>query len=199
MSSLMIIQSQLLATKFYAPMSPGTLIKRSRLYALLNESLKSPLTLVSAPAGFGKTTLLSTWAHSLLSPENAAFRAIVAMGKSIAYYGSSLNDSMAAIECGYQATLLTREARQPVVTFSMIAITAFYLIGAGHLREVGQLIEEALLIQTPSSGPRLPEVGWIMIIQAEILRERNDLAAAFAKESKSPKRLPKRSRSRRLS
>ena len=65
MSSLMIVQSQLLATKFYAPTSPGTLIRRPRLHALLNESLKSALTLVSAPAGFGKTTLLSTWTQSL--------------------------------------------------------------------------------------------------------------------------------------
>ena len=44
---------------------PGTLIRRPRLHALLNESLKSPLTLISAPAGFGKTTLLSTWTKSL--------------------------------------------------------------------------------------------------------------------------------------
>ena len=65
MSSLMIIQTQLLATKFYAPTCPGTLIRRPRLSTLLNEILKSALTLVSAPAGFGKTTLLSTWAKSL--------------------------------------------------------------------------------------------------------------------------------------
>ncbi len=65
MHSLMIIQTQLLATKLYVPTSPGTLIRRPRLHALLNESLKSALTLVSAPAGFGKTTLLSTWAQSL--------------------------------------------------------------------------------------------------------------------------------------
>ena len=61
----MIIQSQLLATKLCAPMSPGALIRRHRLHALLDESLKSTLTLVSASAGFGKTTLLSTWTKSL--------------------------------------------------------------------------------------------------------------------------------------
>ncbi len=62
---MMIIQSQLLATKFYVPMSPGTLIQRARLNALLDESLNYPLTLVSAPAGFGKTMLLSAWTQSL--------------------------------------------------------------------------------------------------------------------------------------
>jgi len=61
----MIIQSQLLATKFFVPVTSGTLILRPRLTALLAESLKRPLTLVSAPAGFGKTTLLSAWTQSL--------------------------------------------------------------------------------------------------------------------------------------
>jgi LuxR family maltose regulon positive regulatory protein len=62
---MIVIQSQLLATKFYVPTSPGTLIWRPRLAELLEESLKYPLTLVSAPAGFGKTMLLSAWTHSL--------------------------------------------------------------------------------------------------------------------------------------
>src|SRR5690242_2952983 len=55
------LENQLLATKFYAPVASGPLVARPRLDALLSESLKYPLTLVSAPAGFGKTTVLSTW------------------------------------------------------------------------------------------------------------------------------------------
>ncbi|HEX3641428.1 MAG TPA: AAA family ATPase, partial [Ktedonobacteraceae bacterium] len=65
MDTSMLIQSQLLATKFFVPVASGTLISRPRLTALLDESLKRPFTLVSAPAGFGKTTLLSAWAQSL--------------------------------------------------------------------------------------------------------------------------------------
>ena len=61
----MLIHSQLLATKFFVPVASGTLIPRPRLTTLLQESLKHPLTLISAPAGFGKTTLLSTWVQSL--------------------------------------------------------------------------------------------------------------------------------------
>src|SRR5215468_2053858 len=59
------LENQLLATKFYVPMALNPLVARPRLDALLNESLKRPLTLVSAPAGFGKTTVLSTWLRSL--------------------------------------------------------------------------------------------------------------------------------------
>src|SRR6266550_3197890 len=68
MNTATLIQKQLLATKFFIPVTSGTLISRPCLIALLDESLKHPFTLVSAPAGFGKTTLLSTWAHSLQAP-----------------------------------------------------------------------------------------------------------------------------------
>ena len=59
------LQDQLLATKFYIPSSSHALILRPRLLHLLMKSFECPLTLISAPAGFGKTTLLSNWLHSL--------------------------------------------------------------------------------------------------------------------------------------
>ena len=59
-----LFQDQLLTTKFYIPTSSQTVIARARLFALLDEGLTRPLTLVSAPAGFGKSTLVSTWVHS---------------------------------------------------------------------------------------------------------------------------------------
>src|SRR5260370_26136432 len=61
----MIIQSQLLATKFFVPSVSHAVIDRPHLSACLQKSLKHPLTLISASAGFGKTTLLSTWIQSL--------------------------------------------------------------------------------------------------------------------------------------
>src|SRR5437660_10665130 len=65
MKASMVIQSQLLATKFFVPSVSHAVIDRPRLSALLAQSLKHPLTIISAPAGFGKTTLLSTWIQSL--------------------------------------------------------------------------------------------------------------------------------------
>jgi LuxR family maltose regulon positive regulatory protein len=51
----------LVATKFYAPSPRPDLVLRSRLFRQLDMGLQHKLTLVSAPAGFGKTTLLSEW------------------------------------------------------------------------------------------------------------------------------------------
>jgi LuxR family maltose regulon positive regulatory protein len=65
MNTSLRIENQLLATKFYVPIAAGPLIPRPRLTALLGKSPKCPFTLVSAAAGFGKTTLLASWSQSL--------------------------------------------------------------------------------------------------------------------------------------
>jgi len=64
----MLLENQLLVTKFYVPVASGSLISRPRLISLLNKGREYPLTLVSAAAGFGKTTLLASWVQSLQAP-----------------------------------------------------------------------------------------------------------------------------------
>jgi LuxR family maltose regulon positive regulatory protein len=54
----------LIDTKFFVPRLSQRLFVRSRLLPLLDESLQHKLTLVSAPAGYGKTTLLAAWLQS---------------------------------------------------------------------------------------------------------------------------------------
>jgi len=49
----------LLQTKLYIPPPRPTLVSRPRLIERLNAGLHRKLTLISAPAGFGKTTLLN--------------------------------------------------------------------------------------------------------------------------------------------
>ena len=51
----------LLETKFYVPRSRHGLVPRPRLSERLDRGTASKLMLVSAPAGFGKTTLLTGW------------------------------------------------------------------------------------------------------------------------------------------
>ncbi len=59
----------LLRTKLYIPSPQPGLVVRPRLLQRMGEGRR--LTLVSAPAGFGKTTLLSNWLSS--SPETVAW------------------------------------------------------------------------------------------------------------------------------
>ena len=57
------MSTPILATKLYIPPPRPKVVLRPRLIERLNEGLSSgrKLTLISAPAGFGKTTLVSEW------------------------------------------------------------------------------------------------------------------------------------------
>ena len=59
---------QLLATKLFIPSLRAEHISRPRLVTYLNTCFSHKLTLVSAPAGYGKTTLISEWAKSCTCP-----------------------------------------------------------------------------------------------------------------------------------
>jgi LuxR family transcriptional regulator, maltose regulon positive regulatory protein len=56
-----LVPGPLLETKLYVPRSRRPLVPRPRLSERLDRGTGSTLTLVSAPAGFGKTTLLTEW------------------------------------------------------------------------------------------------------------------------------------------
>lgn len=58
----------LLASRLVPPRLPHALVERERLLTALDEALVTPLTLLSASAGWGKTTLLSLWAHRQKTP-----------------------------------------------------------------------------------------------------------------------------------
>src|SRR5437763_12622410 len=51
----------LLATKLHRPLPRAHFVRRPQLAERLTQGLMGPLTLISAPAGFGKTTLLAQW------------------------------------------------------------------------------------------------------------------------------------------
>ena len=61
----MVATASILATKLYIPPPPPKVIRRARLIDRLDEGLMAghKLALISAPAGFGKTTLVSEWAQ----------------------------------------------------------------------------------------------------------------------------------------
>lgn len=56
-----VMPTPLLATKLYAPPVRSTVIPRPRLLDRIRAGHEGKLTLISAPAGFGKTTLVSSW------------------------------------------------------------------------------------------------------------------------------------------
>jgi LuxR family maltose regulon positive regulatory protein len=58
----------LLSTKFYIPPLRREQVLRPRLIERLNAGLHRKLTVISAPAGFGKTTLVAQWLKTAQCP-----------------------------------------------------------------------------------------------------------------------------------
>ena len=74
------MSAPILATKLYIPPPRPKIVLRPRLIERLNEGLRQnqgferKLTLISAPAGFGKTTLVSEWVATLTSSPSPSGR-----------------------------------------------------------------------------------------------------------------------------
>jgi LuxR family transcriptional regulator, maltose regulon positive regulatory protein len=55
------MSNSLVATKLFVPRLRDGVVERGRLSELLQRGVSSKLTLISAPAGFGKTTVVTAW------------------------------------------------------------------------------------------------------------------------------------------
>src|SRR2546421_10548244 len=62
------MSTPILATKLYIPRLRPNVVIRPRLIERLNQGLHRKLTLIAAPAGFGKTTLISEWVEGIERP-----------------------------------------------------------------------------------------------------------------------------------
>ena len=56
-----VVNISILQTKLHRPAAPAGLATRTRLFEQLDAGRERPLTLVSAPAGYGKSVLISDW------------------------------------------------------------------------------------------------------------------------------------------
>src|SRR5512136_36243 len=68
--------TSILATKLYIPPPRPKVVLRPRLIARMNDGLRSgcKLTLISASAGFGKTTLVSEWVSERMKDEGGGLK-----------------------------------------------------------------------------------------------------------------------------
>jgi LuxR family maltose regulon positive regulatory protein len=102
----------LLRTKLHLPFTRPELVSRSRLQARISEGLSRPLTLITAPPGFGKTTLVASYIASCGLPI-----AWLSLDKEDNQVERFLNYLVAALqeadqEIGSEAAQLLAAARQ---------------------------------------------------------------------------------------
>jgi LuxR family maltose regulon positive regulatory protein len=99
----------LLETKLHVPAGRRGLVPRPRLSERLSHGAESALTLISAPAGFGKTTLLTEWLST-----------VPAEGRSVAWLSVDQRDNDPALFWTYVVTAL--QAAEPAVGAGALAL-----------------------------------------------------------------------------
>jgi LuxR family maltose regulon positive regulatory protein len=115
----------LLLTKLNRPPVTGDRIDRARLFEMLDRGLSGPLSLVSAAAGFGKTTLVSGWIEDLSarqrSPPPTAWLSLDENDSDLAFF---LHYFVAALQTVFPfacaETLALLRAPQPVARMPLV-------------------------------------------------------------------------------
>jgi len=112
-----IMAGPLLETKLHVPRRRRNLVARPRLNEHLRRGVESALTLVSAPAGFGKTTLLADWlAAPAASGETAAWLSLDQRDNDPAVFWTYLVAALKTADpgIGADALLLLQSPRPPI-------------------------------------------------------------------------------------
>lgn len=111
-----------LETKFHIPPWRAGSISRPRLVQRLNAGLEEgrSLTLISAPAGYGKTTLVAEWIHSSQNRAKTAWLSLDDadndLGRFLSYAVAALCRKDESLGCGAQNLLqMTRSASPTAV------------------------------------------------------------------------------------
>ena len=181
----------LLETKLHVPRWRRGLVARPRLSERLSRGAESALTLVSAPAGFGKTTLLAEW-----------LAVAAADGRSVAWLSLDQRDNdpasfwtylVAALNTGVPGEALGW-ARERGLSFDddlsylreFEHITLARVLLAGYtaeraersIQEATRLLER--LLQAAEAGQRTGSVIEILVLQALTRQARDDVPAALA-------------------
>jgi LuxR family maltose regulon positive regulatory protein len=200
----------LLETKLYIPWGRPALVPRPRLTERLEQGAKGKLTLVSAPAGFGKTTLLADWAGGMASDRQPAawvsldqgdnnpalfwsyvISALGMVRSGVGQHALGLLGSPQPVPIEWVLTSLINEINAIQSDFALI-VDDYHVIDAQPVHSSVAFLLDHLpphvhLVVATRSGPPLPlarlrGLGELTELRAAELRFTPDEAAAFLNE-----------------
>ena len=185
--------ASLIHTKLYPPRMSSDLIPRARLLERLNAGLGGKVTLVCAPAGFGKTTLLAEWVETINRP--TAWLSLDEGDDDLAIFVRSLTealrivcpDAFASVGSLFQATRLPA-LDSLVALFSnnlddmpediLLVLDDCHRIRSSKILSfLEQLVEhlsaQVHLVLSSRSDPQLPLARWLALGYLHELRGRD--------------------------
>lgn len=194
----------ILATKLNRPPTRTKVVIRPRLFERLNEGLHSKLILISAPAGFGKTTLVSEWVEEIERPtawlsldegDNDPTRFLTYFVNALRTIAPTIGEGMLTVlqspQLAPTETMLTALLNE-ISTISdnfVLILDDYHVIDAKPIENtlsflVKHLPPQMLVVITTRDDPQLPVVrlrahGQLTELRAADLRFTHDEASEF--------------------
>ncbi len=198
------MSAPLLASKLFVPLPPASLVARPQLLARLDGGVQSRLILLSAPPGFGKTTLLAQWIQqnhvptawiSLDEGDNDPARLLSYLVAAFQSLEIDVSERVLASAQSPQApsfhvplTLLLNAASNHAQT-SVIVLDDYHVICAPPVHQAITFLVEHMplnlhLVLATRQDPPLPLARWrgrghLVELRAADLRMTADQAATF--------------------
>ncbi|MFC1996515.1 hypothetical protein ACFLXI_02770 [Chloroflexota bacterium] len=144
----------LLATKLYVPSPSPDLVPRVRLNEQLNTGLSRKLTLVSAPAGFGKTTLLSAWIQEVRSVMPVAWLSLENADDDLTRFLTYFVAALQTIESNIGQKILAA-FQSPGLPNSEIVLTTLINEIAEYHGDLVLILDDYHMIESKSIGQAL--------------------------------------------
>ena len=201
----------ILATKLYMPTLRTGIVPRPRLVEKLNRGIQGPLTLVSAPAGYGKTTLLAEWRSgpgsrtpiawlSLDNEDNDPSRFLTYLATALGALKAGIGESALAILQSPQSpppqvilTSLINNLVDALVTPYALVLDDYHVITSQSVHDAITFLLDHLppqmhLVLLTRADPPLPLAnlrarGQVMELRAADLRFTVEEATAFLNQA----------------
>lgn len=119
----------LIKTKLFAPHRRADLVSRQHLLLKLGQGAQRALTLISAPAGYGKTTLLSEWIGTLQKADSSSPWAICWLSldpgdndmiRFLTYLTAALENVHPGVSAETRSIILSSPSLHPTTPLSML-------------------------------------------------------------------------------
>ena len=199
-----------LSTKFLLPTTRADIIPRQNLIELLKQSLSYKLTIVSAPAGFGKTTLIGDWIKqqnisvawlTLDENDNDPIRFLSYFLKALQTldpnFGETILDILQSPQAQINEPILTALINEITSTFSVefvLVLDDYHLAESPRINEIFVFILNHLppsmhMVVATRSDPSLPVAllrgrGELLEFRQADLRFTTEEAAEFLNQIK---------------
>ena len=126
----------MLRTRFYRPSLPSDLVDRPRLIDQLNRGSDRPLTLVTAPAGYGKSILVSAWLSTCERPG-----AWLSLDETVDDLGVFLAYFVAAIQ-----TIFPGALRQTQTLLTAISLPPLGVLAGSLINELDEIERDFVVV-----------------------------------------------------